>query len=256
MRFQTYLLEMNNRGFDSPSGRSKRLSGRQAEKLLKTKCSVAVDRVIKGHFIFRSVDNRNDWVLLEPSGNRISANTLNYYTLIMNNHPMWSDFPNREVICAGGSGRRAFQHGAQNDYLVFPYNMAKIGICPDADVWDSFGKLQEVGIDYMAEFNRILESLDFNDGSWRELKLQMENTAAIEIMGSLRMSSDDLMGLSVYDFVTEYMDPYENDFEVTPISRYNLTESDNYEVWTDSPCVMMEYSPGDYPGVKTFLEAL
>jgi hypothetical protein len=37
-------------------------------------------------------------------------------------------------------------------------------------------------------------------------------------------------GISLYDVLEDTFDPKLNDFEMVPISKYNLNESDNVEV--------------------------
>ena len=70
---------------------------------------------------------------------RVSANTSNIYTFYTSNLlPSWKDKPkrNKSFICS--LSRLYAENFGEELYAVFPHNDAKIGICPNDDLWDSF----------------------------------------------------------------------------------------------------------------------
>lgn len=68
---------------------------------------------------------------------RKSANTANYYTLIIDNSKYWSDFPPRSssFVCTTRENK-ADMYGSL--YRVFPFDGTPIAVCPKSDIWFSF----------------------------------------------------------------------------------------------------------------------
>lgn len=222
MKFKNYLNE----------GRSKGVSHKEAYDLLTKNCMQSVRKWFDGHKIFRATESKNDFLFfdggIEP---RISRNTLNYYTLVINNHPSWKKFPKRELICSGGSGARALAHGAgrTNKYQVFPYDGAKIGICSEDDIWQSFKNIQKAGFIDASEFNEWLyDKFNLPDDTWIGF---IEETDTIEFVSKY--------GDTLYDYIIGMLDPKQNGFKLQTISRYNVKQEENVEVWTDSKCVLI-----------------
>ena len=151
MRLKQYLTE----------GRSKKISSIEVRNLLNTKCKKAFKMFKEGIVIYRGVKNVTDsYVLVTPSKfTRKSLNTYNYYTLINDNSPAWKDYPKRSksIICTTNQNTaRSFGEL----YAVFPFDGAKIGVCPDVDYWTSFLFLDiKTDISNMMEFNEQLKYL-------------------------------------------------------------------------------------------------
>ena len=226
MKFKNYLNE----------GRSKSLELEEAIKLINSNCSQALKQYKKEHVIYRALDdnNMNNYLLTKPTGKkRKSVNTYNHYTLIMNNHPMWKKYPKRQIICSGGNGERAIEQisgGFEEVYVVLPYDGAKIGICPKDDVWDSFFRIQDEGWGCMDDFNDWLyNARGIEDDNWKKF---MEQTKDNEMRVAKHKNS------SIWDYISDKMEPTDNHFKVVSISSYNVKKNENVEVWTDSPCVL------------------
>jgi hypothetical protein len=76
MRLVQYLNE----------GRSKPIDEENAKKFIQNKCSDFLDKF--PITIFRGLESFEDFLYINPSKfQRKSANTSNYYTLYINNHP-------------------------------------------------------------------------------------------------------------------------------------------------------------------------
>lgn len=68
---------------------------------------------------------------------RVSANTQNYYTLILDNSKEWKAFPNRsESFICSTSVNEAGTYGEL--YRVFPFDGTPMGVCSKLDIWKSF----------------------------------------------------------------------------------------------------------------------
>jgi hypothetical protein len=67
---------------------------------------------------------------------RSSQNSSNWYTLILDNHPKFKDFPKRSksLICAT-KYKIADNYGGGNVIAVIPFNSAKIGWINAPDIW-------------------------------------------------------------------------------------------------------------------------
>lgn len=79
---------------------------------------------------------------LEP-GTRKSANTDNYYTLLVDHDPAWSDYPPRSasVICSNQTWN-AKSYG--DVYVVLPEGDPIVGVCAKQDFWYSFPRLKKL----------------------------------------------------------------------------------------------------------------
>ena len=116
--------------------RGKTISKIKAEELLNTKHSKAFNSKTP---IYRGVHGYGDYVYIDPSkakSPRVSANTYNYYTLIMDNSNVWKKYPKRShsLICSTDE-RYASDFGDGETYSIFPQNNASIGVCPGSDIW-------------------------------------------------------------------------------------------------------------------------
>jgi hypothetical protein len=77
------------------------------------------------------------------SGQRVSANTENYYTLIVDHDNAWSDYPPRSAsIITTNKLHEAGGYGTT--YVVLPEGDPQIGICSKADYWVSFPRVRDL----------------------------------------------------------------------------------------------------------------
>lgn len=92
--------------------------------------------------------------------NRKSANTFNYYTLILDVLPSWEHMPRRSqsFICSS-SPNGADGYGSR--YRVIPLENQEIAIAPKSDFWVSFKHLGEISryIEDLDSFNRYLHTV-------------------------------------------------------------------------------------------------
>lgn len=180
-----------------------------------------------------------DFLHLKPGNElRKSAHTSNYYTLFINNHPLWKDYPKRQIICSGGSGERAMAHLSRTVYYVFPIDRSKIGICPDDDIWSSFDdqilRYFEIrDVSNLDQFNQMLDYYGFSDDNWQTFKKQLQ-TEEIDVKNNKNMNAMKLL--------EEVLNPNKNGFKVETTNNLSLNSLDNQEVWLDSECILVSYS--------------
>ena len=252
MRLNNYLNE----------DRSKSLTMTQALDFLNEKCSTALRESDKNNCIYRGVNSNYDAIVIDPKNvkkKRISANTTNYYTLLMDNSSSWKQYPKRsESIICSTDICNADSYGIL--YEIFPLDGAKIGVCSDEDVWDSFKNLS-LSMDF---FNTYLTSIlniknvhgrleypkgnmnnfdssfsvlksackefDTNVGvvsDWREqIKYMVDSYTSKNIMKILKSYKGNLLNT-----LNTKLSPAKNGFKLAKIGD---TLPKNREAWTDS----------------------
>jgi hypothetical protein len=216
--------------------------------------------------------------IVEPSEHdRKSKNQANYTTMIIDNSPNWSSFPDRSksIICTT-QFRRSKSFGTP--YRVIPINdYSKFGLCPKGDLFQSFGYLMEElnkmyyfklwgqeGFQYLAQFtNEFLEKIiGLKEVDWYKTivkKINNESNWFKEFDDRLKIIPNEEIikeRLSKYktpmDLIEELLDPDNNNFKTfnydnktyipTHMERIipDQPESEEgKECWTDSKCLLI-----------------
>ena len=144
-KFESYLLEFQEHEQYSTS-RVTPISREKCIELLKTKAYKAADLYSsKSRYIERSAMSAEkikygflDASKMKP---RLSRNTENYYTLIMNDDPIWSAWPKRQVIASYVIGKHK---SVATLFNIFPFDKTKIGFCSYEDLWLSWKELKSM----------------------------------------------------------------------------------------------------------------
>lgn len=164
MRLQAFIID---------EGRTKTLSSDTALDLIENKCSKHVKGLqdMKRPRIYRGIKTFNDeYGIVDPrqGRERLSANTSNHMTLLMDNLPSWKGYPKRSqsIICST-SIQTAQHYGWNGVYHIYPTNGCNMGIVPTRDIWQSFGDQIDGDI---PQFNSTIASKGVRDGSWAILK--------------------------------------------------------------------------------------
>lgn len=144
-------------------------------KLIETHCKDSIRHIKNDVCFYRGDKEMNpdiDTIVAKSVDSsatvRQSQNTPNFYTVIIDNNPAFKDFPKRgrSFICstslhtaANYTGYSSFSKmGEKRTYRIIPYDGVKIGVCDEADIWDSsinlFGTEAEIFI-----FNSMFEGL-------------------------------------------------------------------------------------------------
>jgi hypothetical protein len=145
---------------DRPS--YKMLYDADAIKFLNTRCQNALWMLMLNKPLFRGDNVSYNFAKVDTSKTtRVSENTTNFYTLILDNNPLMVDFPKRSRSFIGTVDYgRAEQYG--QPFIMIPADNAKIGVVGSEDIWDVridlFGRRK--GIENL---NLLYEILDLND---------------------------------------------------------------------------------------------
>jgi len=157
MRLKSYIIEeykKKHRGTELSIDEVIRVSKHYSdaiETLLKNENATIMTRSTGQYFDYKYVNPKKEET-------RVSRNTFNYYTFIIDNSKSWSKYPKRSqsIICINDSFK------TMNDYYywVVPKNKAIIGECPNYDFWFSFKKA--VNMDsYFNEIIRVIINLPY-----------------------------------------------------------------------------------------------
>jgi uncharacterized LabA/DUF88 family protein len=233
--------------------RGRTINEKECRELLDTKHSKAFEG--KGQ-IFRGVDGYGDYVYINPSKSRsprISANTHNYYTLIMDNSPDWKQYPkrSRSLICSTDKSY-ADNFGDGESYSVYPQNGASIGVCPGGDIWGAgFYKGHDFGtivdhIDDIINTNSIgVEKADYDyENMVKIFKLidKKQEDVYVEMkryFGSTKVFFENYLdsGKTFLGFIEYILNPIRCGFTLV---KAGDSIPNGREVWMSQPCVMVK----------------
>jgi len=119
----------------------------------------AIQAFDRGARIYRGLAYSDAPYLHKPQmqfGQRTSANTENYYTLVVDHDPAWSDYPPRSSSIIA-STRLHVARGYGTPYVVLPEHDPQIGICSRSDYWVSFPRVTTLtGHTDLSDLNTII----------------------------------------------------------------------------------------------------
>lgn len=210
---------------------------------------------------------------------RRSTTGTNITNTMMSGMSEWSNYPVRNKSLIASSNCKTAGHYSSYVYRVLPVDTAHFGICPHSDLWGSFAGAQKLHNTYVGDnenFDYIIRdtiaailsygdqhlnlkgengivSFDFSElrslfnKADEILKPNLnKNTIVDEILvhyeGAVRQSI--IAGFlnfviekgSVYTAVAAILDPSSNGFKLGGIQDI---KEHNVEVWTDSPCLLI-----------------
>jgi len=215
---------------------------------------------LKGSPIYRGLEFDENYLYVEPSQyERVSANTNNYYTLLMDNLPSWQKYPKRSksIICTtsplyAGSFGKLFQ--------VYFEDNAKIGVCSAEDIWGSFflfENLTDLNATLSRIFNHMAELMFTNPQTFKQLS---ENLKNIDIFKRKNKDKTEIQIRKFYENKWRYLhDNFIQDYVKSPLSfmdylNEKLSPSKNgfkllktgseiqrkKEVWSDGNAIMID----------------
>jgi hypothetical protein len=189
---------------------------------------------------------------------RSSQNSSNWYTLILDNHPKFKDFPKRSksLICTTRY-KVAIAYGNGKAMAVIPFNSAKIGWVSKPDIWDEKVNFYDKTFEKMNVFFDKLEKYGLNDKSWKSFiefdkRLKSDEELRNEMIGELsifgineldennkrKISKKDWLDhflkqvLSVYDVDSlELLTPAQLKSRQEIFSKSKTTYRDSHELW-------------------------
>ena len=233
-------------------------------KLLTTDYSAAYQKFKEGKSIWRGIKTRFDAQLFLASERqpRRSANTNNYYTLLIDNAlPAWKNYPKRSTgLSCTNCKEDAEAYGRGHLYAVLPKNGSKVAVTPSHDFWFSFagGKsytIARVNQDIKFIYDKLgvnlsetdvnslvnaLKSYDVFDTTETIIKQQQPGYRMYEDFLSKCKNTFKFTGGTFFDLYKHILTP--KGFKVTTIEGYNVP-ADNHEysqeVWMDGDVLLV-----------------
>lgn len=236
--------------------------------------SDAVKNAKRSVYIYRGdVSITSQYPLLITPGIRVSENTSNVYTFLMSTFlPSWRDYPkrNRSFVCTNSLYKaELYAYDDDSVFCLFPKNNTKIGVCLEADIWDSFINLSVLGIcdanDFNLQFIDFMSSvlntshdqieswfknynntgLIFNKFATIEQRVKQHASDYSRVKNSLYKHFVDGIvnkNLSIIEILDKLLDPKKNGFKLLngPKGVYNLTKNENWrELWLSGEVLMI-----------------
>ena len=254
--------------------RTQYISENKARELIRAHCKRGINSTI--YRAFSRYMDTEPYAFIDPTKSnepRVSRNTENYYTLIIDNDPRWKKFPRRSksIICSTDKNR-ASSYGSV--FRVIPYDTAKIGIVPASDIFYGFDLVSQKAKGSMAIFNNDLQQYIRFAGS-KDPKTYAELLKTLDKVGEYikketnngqelkKKSYGWIKSLTLYDYnpakdgrfrdyILKMFDPMANGFKLVSAG----TELPAFrEVWTEGPAVMIfdEGKPSSFESFKKTL---
>lgn len=213
-------------------------------QLLETNCSEALIALKKGKTCFKGLrDLSQPFYKTDPKLKiRKSKNTKNYYTLLFDNLPSWSKYPkrSRSLICSNDR-ECCWSYGIP--FLVLPYNGAKFGVSPDADIWHCFNN---IGIKNLNLFTKVISDCGIPDKKFDQLIFELRIGGEYNTSAKFKKAGLDLIGEAMKNNKTNQdlinklnflFNPDKNGFELANIKT--IPTDYPSEIWTDSEAYLI-----------------
>lgn len=264
--FKTFL-EAENKPFDSEAVDVEKIAA-----AIEKNCSEAVSnwRMSEEGQMWRgSKKTRASGVFRPDTGTRQSANTANYYTVLLDSNPLNDGWPKRSksFICTTRhKTAKGYSRGGAV-YAVFPFDGVPIGQVNKDDIWEttiSFGnggefvykdKLQAFNQDFWPEMHR---ALGFEAGwtpTMSELIKAYESASPLAFgveladQGIIRDRPDEKYSKKLLEsFLKQLPTAYSFKSMGCALKQPDTYEDPHTELWFSGPCIMVNNE--DWVGVS------
>lgn len=240
-------------------GRSTELDQREIPEFLHSNCSQALNQYkSSGHCIYRGLKTDKISLITDPTKGkpRRSIDIKNYYTLLIDNLPSWKQYPKRSYSIIGATDAQTATDYGTNNYIVFPFDNTKIGICPKVDIWYSF----QPTIGNLSRFSTNLDTLldlttnNFNhDKDWKSLTKSFQDSEKFiknnpEKFNSIIKNTVkpwnidifyELLHNSYINILNKEMNPKTNNFRLFS-PKDSLNKAPNNEVWAGGKSLLVQ----------------
>jgi hypothetical protein len=191
------------------------------------------------------------------SGERTSANTQNFYTLLIDSNPLNKDYPKRSksFICStrrGGAESYAYSDGGL--FRIFPFDSTKIGAVNKEDFWNLRPKLDieshwaNAHIESLNSFwERIYRSFEIDAKSSMDEVISALKKAPIETYRTISISYQDEVDAFIESIPKAYS-LKELGCDVGTVSQLNFHDEIKGELWFSEKCIMVNMK--DFSTIK------
>jgi hypothetical protein len=198
--------------------------------------------------IYRGLNNKNNkYLFIQPSKfERKSANTLNFYTILIDNSKYWKEYPKRSKSICCTNNKSHVKYYFDNIYRVYPKIGARIGVCPAYDIFYSFEK----GLKILSNIlhKKISDLSEFEDFLYLETHVYGNYSYKKMINNIDKYNLNDKQKLillkynckTLYEFIDYCLSPELNGFAL--LTYNDGFEVYNKEIWTDADSLMIKVS--------------
>ena len=264
------FLEAENKDFSSEGAKDTD----EIVALIRKHCTEAVQSWEDSNGdreLWRGSKNKRPSGIFRPdTGERKSANSGNYYTMLLDSNPLNKDFPKRsKSFITTTKLRVARAYGKKGTvYAVFPFDGVKVGLVNQSDIWETpviFGNgkefamkttLQEMNQDFWPEMH---QALGFDAGwtpTMEDLLDQYEQKDPAlfiqECIDQKILPKDEYsesQAKSLFDsFLDQIPIAYSYKSMGCKLEDAGAFADEDTEVWFSGPCIMVNDS--DWIGVS------
>lgn len=222
--------------------------------------------------IWRGMRNHSEAIVtIDPTtGRRISNNTSNHYTVLIDNSPYFKGWPKRSksLVCSTGYKYAAgYNYGPGSGlYAIFPYDNVKIAVCPGQDIWDTDVNLPRLGESYgengvngaLGEFNASMKyKFDLPDNFAAMKKAVTTREFAQTLSSHIRNqvtpeeARNPLQPYEFIDYLQQQMSPACTGFRLMDAATFAANPPKDRECWIGGPVVAIRKDM-----YKKFLDAV
>jgi len=257
---------------DKPPEHKKELSELRFLDRLKEKCRNSYE-VIKQCPIYVP-DSGPDFMLVTPEQREVKTSF--WLDLIVKDLPSWHRYPSRSKYIRGFTSQERAGN-LDEVYVLIPFDLSRIGICPKSSFYRSFVVAQkDMGVDRLdnsgliqwvnllvaalidvrdeksinkevpktyKQFKSLLDNLDkIISDEKNTLKKRLKESDSIK--DDERLVLQDVLGrhvTTIHRYLEEKFDPETNGFTTVRAESYNRVNEDR-EVWVASPSLMVKKS--------------
>lgn len=265
MKFEQYLKEEEYKKIDV----TKSISfdelikiAPQYDDAIKSALNGKSPKMIRG---IRQYTGKTPYCIIDPStiGERRSAHTKNYYTLIMNHAPNWTNYPKRAIVASSDIYKSEGYTGNsdKNLFCVFPINGSDIAQTKVDDIWSAFPDLYST----LDGFNDDIDDCFNHFGIERsdkdyptfvkackefDEKFEIDKKRSIFDETTTYEYFDDVLSIGNSDLFGKYyngdfmkmlqmiIDPKEGN--ISKVKAGGKLHKD-VEIWTDAKCLLINY---------------
>jgi len=245
MKFLNFLNEYTNDNSYDSNHRGVTIDEKSAFKIFEKNCNVYSLK----YNIHRGISHKGDFYMIDPTKSlRISRNTSNFYTLLMDNLPNWSKYPKRSksIICTTNYGQ---SQNYGHSYTVLPFKDAKIGICPARDLWDvDNGTVLNINFFIKDIFHEANINFDEKRENFEDLcnkLMSVEGMLSKEIIATSFFETTNVKfkdDTSIIDNIQNVLDPGKLGFVYSTGNTYRDTDGDSNEVWIEGKSLLISDS--------------
>lgn len=224
MNFKKFLIEYQHRNPVDGEGDE---VFKNAVKIAREQCGQALTN--PHCVIYRGTHSGSEHpyeILHGEAGERMSANTTNHYTVILDHVLGKRGYPKRSasIICSTDEGK-AEQYGTV--YRIFPFDNVVIGVCPTFDIFHTFVDL-DGSRKPIYQWNDSFDDWNISDSSWEDFLESAVKSKMPEFRGKTKQEIESMITLGY---------AVKSGFNTTTPNQMKKFPKSDRELWIGGKCL-------------------